>query len=981
MPTQSDIQAFMADLQTQVNGEVRTDSYSKILYSTDASIYQVEPHGVLIPETIEDVQAAVELAAQRHIPILPRAGGSSLAGQTVNEALVIDMTKYLDQIVEVNQEEQWVRVQPGVVLDRLNLELKPLGLQFGPDPASSNRAALGGIVANNSTGSHSIVYGMAVDQVLETDVILSDGHMASFKPLETGQLEQHCQRDGLEGQIYQQMRQLSQTQADIIRQKTPGHWRRCGGYNLDRLVGGVSTYQSSLGAGLLETRPFNLSQLMCGSEGTLAVLTEIKLKVVPTPSMTTLAIVHFDDLYAALAATQIILQLNPSAIELLDRFSMDMCRQVPNYAAMLNSFISGNPEAVMITEFYGESEGALQAKVAQLKAHLMTEKVAVTEVVTLLEPAAKQKVWAVRKAGLGLLMSMRGDYKPIPFIEDSAVPVEHLADYVTKIEAFCQDLGTKVAYYAHASGGCLHIRPLINTKIASEIDKLPQISRFAVELLGQYGGTWSSEHGDGRSRSWLNEQFFGPELYGLYQQTKQIFDPHNLFNPGNIVDGGPMTDNLRFGADYEVIDLKETLDFSSDQGFHRAIEMCNGAGVCRKQTNGTMCPSYMVTQEEEHSTRGRANALRAALSGHLPPDALTSPRMYGVMELCIACKACKTECPSSVDMAKIRTEFLSHYYQVHGTPLRAKLFGDINFLSHLNSGLTAPLVNKISGIGLVRQVLEQFMGITQHRQLPQFSAEPFTRWFKFRPPPTVPQTPRSSVVLFNDTFHTFNYPHVAIAATELLEAAGFEVLLPGHRCCGRPAISKGLVKEATRAAKQTIDRLAPLAERGLPIIGLEPSCLLSMRDEYHYLLKGDPRVDMVAKQCYTFEEFMVHLADTGQLKLQFADVSGKVLLHGHCHQKSLVGTAASQQTLRLPGYEVTEVDSGCCGMAGSFGYEAEHYEVSIQMGERRLFPAVREQTADTLIVAAGVSCRQQIQHGTGRKALHPAELLRNALVS
>jgi Fe-S oxidoreductase len=522
---------------------------------------------------------------------------------------------------------------------------------------------------------------------------------------------------------------------------------------------------------------------------------------------------------------------------------------------------------------------------------------------------------------------------------------------------------------------------LINTKIASDLAKLPQISTFAVELLGEYGGAWSSEHGDGRARSWLSEKFYGKALYGLYQEVKQTFDPHNILNPGNIVNVPPQTqtNHLRFGAAYTVIPFKEQLDFSSDQGFHRAVEMCNGAGVCRKITTGAMCPSFMVTREEEHSTRGRANALRAALSGTLPAEEFTSKRMYEVMDLCVSCKACKTECPSAVDMSKIKFEFLAHYYEKHGVPRRAKLFGDIHFLSRLSSGFPAPLVNWLSHNLLVRWGLERFMGISRQRTLPEFAAEPFTRWFNRpqKPPPATGEQPQ--VVLFNDTFHTYNYPHVAIAATEVLEAAGFEVILPGHNCCGRPMMSKGLVKQARRAAQDTLEHLAPFAQQGLPIVGLEPSCLLSMRDEYAALLPHDKRVELVAAHCYTFEEFMAKLAKEGKLALKFKDETREVLLHGHCHQKALTGTGPSQQTLALPGYAVREVDSSCCGMAGSFGYEAEHYDISLKMGERRLFPTVREQGEAVIIAAAGVSCRQQIKHGTGRQALHPAEVLRQAL--
>jgi FAD/FMN-containing dehydrogenase/Fe-S oxidoreductase len=971
---QSIIQDFLNDLQQRVTGDLRSDSYSLTLYSTDASIYQVKPYGVLIPRTVEDVHAAVEAAAKYKVPILPRTAGSSLAGQAVNEALVIDMTRHLDQVLEVNTEEQWVRVQPGIVLDELNLHLKPMGLQFGPDPASSNRAALGGIVANNSTGSHSILYGMTADHILETNLILSDGTRTAFGPLEEAQLFQRLKQKDLEGDIYRRISDSARNKADIIRAGTPRHWRRCGGYNLDRLVAGGVSFK------YVQDPRFNLAKIICGSEGTLGVMTDIKLNLVPLPTKTALAIVHFDDLREALAATPALLQVDPSAVELLDNLGLTMCRDVPEYARLLTTFVEGDPNCVLITEFYGETEAELKAKIERLRSHLKQEQVGFSAFVTALSPEVQSNVWTVRKVALGLLMSIKGDHKPIPFIEDAAVPVEYLADYVTRIENFCNDLGTKVAYYAHASGGCIHVRPLINTKVATEIEKLPQICHFAIELLGEYGGSWSSEHGDGRARSWLNEKFFGKELYGLYREVKHAFDPDNILNPGNIVEPGPMTENLRYGESYKVMPIKEHLDFSEDMGFYRAVEMCNGAGICRKKITGTMCPSFMVTREEEHSTRGRANALRAAFSGRLPVEEFTSSRMYEVMDLCVECKACKAECPSSVDMAKIKFEFLAQYYDKHGVPFRTKLFADIAFWSRLGSGFTASLANWSINNKLIRWGMEKLLGISSKRQLPPFAGQPFTRWFKYRQNAQNGR-PAKKVVLFNDTFNTYNYPHTAIAATEVLEAAGFEVILPGHQCCGRPMISKGLVNKARRAAQDTIDRLAPLAEQDIPIVGLEPSCLLSIRDEYYYLLPHDQRrVKLVAEQCYTFEEFMAKLDDEGELNLDFTDESRAILLHGHCHQKALVGTGPSKRALTLPsGYSVAEVDSGCCGMAGSFGYEAEHYDISLAMAERRLLPAVRKQSQETIIAAAGVSCRQQIKHGTGKQALHPVEILRAAL--
>jgi len=981
---------FLNDLRKQVTSDLRTDEYSRVLYSTDASIYQVMPHGVLIPKTMEDVQAAVACAAQYKVPIVARTGGSSLAGQTVNEALIIDFSRHLNEILEVNQEEQWVRIQPGIVLDELNNNLHQTGLQFGPDPASSNRAAMGGIVANNSTGSHSIVYGMTADHVLETNVILNDGSLARFSPLTSDQLAQKQTLSGREGLLYQQTSKLAQdsTNQQIIREHTPRHWRRCGGYNLDRLIA-----QDGLSFQWPVDDQFNLAKLICGSEGTLAVMTEIKLNLVKKPTKTALAIVHFDALDTALTAVPPILEIEPSAVELLDNLGLTMCRDVPEYARLLDSFIEGQPNCVLITEFVGESDKELRAKIERLKDHLARQGVGETAVVAAYDPVQQSKVWKVRKVGLGLLMSIKGDYKPIPFIEDSAVPPEHLAEYIDKVERYCNDLGTEVAYYAHASAGCLHIRPLVNSKKAAEIAKLPDITQFSVDLLRGYGGSFSSEHGDGRARSWLNERFFGPDLYGLYRQVKDIFDPDRIFNPGNIVEAGPMTENLRYGETYELIPLTPHIDFSEHEvgragptpsgGFNRAVEMCNGAGICRKRTIDTMCPSFMVTRDEKHSTRGRANLLRAAMSGVLPPTEFTGEQMYEAMDLCIECKACKAECPSAVDMAKIKFEWLAQYYDVHGVPLRAKLFADFGRFGKLGSGAMAPLANWGANLGLVRYGMEKMLGVSKKRQLPPFAHQSFMTWFENGQSSIVNgQLSMGHVVLFVDPFTNYNYPHVGIAAMEVLAAAGFEVIAVPVADDGRPAISKGLVDKAKAAAQDIVAALMTFAENGVPIVGLEPSSILSLRDEFLYLLPKDSPAQMVADHTYTFEEFIAKQADDGQLELSFTEEPKQLLLHGHCHQKALVGTEPSKRMLTLPpNYTVTEVDSGCCGMAGTFGYEAEHYEISRQMAERRLLPAVRAADADTIIVAAGLSCRQQIGHGDGaRTALHPAEVLQDALI-
>ncbi len=963
---------FFAELKKRIDGEVRTDRYSRVLYSTDASIYQVMPLGVLIPRSVEDVQAAVTLASQFGVPILPRTAGTSLAGQAVNEALVIDFTRHLDRIIEIQPEERWVRVQPGRVLDELNIELAKYGLQFGPDPASSNRSAIGGIVANNSTGSHSILYGMTADHLLEVNVILSDGSEATFGPVGAAELAQKKAGGSFENTIYREFDRIIQENENVIREHTPKHWRRCGGYNLDRFVEGPPFRYP-------RDPRFNLAQIISGSEGTLAVITEAKLNLVPRPKHTALAIVQFDALYDALAATPVILETEPSAVELLDQLALRLSRNIPEYARLIQTFISGDPYCVLITEFYGDTPQEAAAKVERLQRHLQKQRVG-TAIIPVIQPEHQANVWAVRKVGLGLIMGMKGDHKPLPFIEDAAVPVQHLADYVTQIEKFCHDLGNQVTYYAHASAGCIHIRPVINAKDAADVAKLPKISQFAVELLGQYGGALSSEHGDGRSRSWLNEQFFGREMYALFKQVKQIFDPKGILNPGIIVDAQPMTDNLRYGPGYSTIPLKEHLDFSEDQGFARAVEMCNGAGICRKRTTGTMCPSFMATRDEMHSTRGRANALRAALSGWLPPEEFTSPRMYQVLDLCIECKGCKAECPSSVDMAKIKFEFLAHYYEKHGVPLRARLLGNFHVWQKRARRFKA-LANFGASHPLMRHFLEKVIGLTRERSLPRFAGQDFLEWFDRRrtaSQSTAPQT----VVLFHDCFNTYHEPDVLIAAVQVLEAAGYRVVLSGHECCGRTMISKGLVDEARAAAQETVRTLMAFAEQGIPIVGLEPSCLLTLRDEYRYLLPDQNAVNTVSQNSFLLEEFLMPRLESGEVRLSILAEPRPVILHGHCHQKALVGTTATQRLLNLVSTEgVEEIDSGCCGMAGSFGYEKEHYEISMAIGERRLLPRIRSASERALIAAPGFSCRSQIEHGAGRRALHPVQILRDAIKS
>ena len=972
MKTDKALADFLYHLKPRLQGDLRTDRYSRILYSTDASIYQVMPLAILIPKNFDDIHATVEAAAMYQIPIVARTGGSSLAGQAINEAVIIDMSRHLDKIIEINREEQWVRVQPGVVLDTLNQQLQSSSLQFGPDPASSNCACLGGIVANNATGSHSICYGMTVDHIREMKVILSDSNEAIFGPIETGFLRQKQNQSGLESQIYQHVASLGSRHKELIQERLARYWRRAGGYNLDRFVEGINHPYCK------DSR-FNLAKLICGSEGTLAIITELTLNLVSLPKRKGLALLHFNSLYEALSAVPAVLTVQPAAVEMFDDFSLQLCRQIPSYAHLLKQSVDGEPKYILITEFYGESVKELNASISILTKVIRQNRIN-TLIVKVLDAERQKNLWAIRKVGLGLIMSIKGDCKPIAFIEDASVPVEHLTEYVMKIEEFCHDIGTKVAYYGHASAGCLHIRPLINTKVAKDIAKLKVLGRFAADLVQTYGGANSSEHGDGRSRSWLNEQFYGKELYTLFKKTKQCFDPKGILNPGNIVDAQAIDDNLRYGSNYKSISINTQLDFSTEGGFHQAIEMCNGAGVCRKLNHGTMCPSFIATREEEHSTRGRANALRAALSGRLPANELTSKRMYELMDLCIECKGCKAECPSSVDMARLKFEFLAQYYQRHRIPLRVRMIAAIPSLNRLCSGQLAPVANWLSERSILRWILDRSIGISAKRRLPHFAREPFPDWFdQHRKKKKIEQI-REKVILFDDTFTRYNEPKIGIAAVEFLEAAGFEVILAGIHCCGRPLISKGLLIPARQAALDTLQRLLPFADQGLPIIGLEPSCFLSVQDEYHYLLPKDPRVPKVAKQIVSFETFVTELAKTKRLSVTFKTDAKRILFHGHCHQKALIGTTTSKTALSLPPqFQVSEVDSGCCGMAGAFGYEREHYDLSVLMAQHRLIPAIAHEEEDTIIAATGTSCRQQIRDCTSRNPLHPAEILRQSI--
>lgn len=952
---------LLHDLQTQIAGEVRFDAMTKMLYSTDASIYQIEPIGVVIPRHADDVAAAVTIAGEHGVPVLPRGGGTALAGQTVGRALIIDVSTHMHQVLELNTEAHWAWVQPGLVQDEFNAYLRPHGFLFGPDTATSNRATLGGMIGNNSAGARSVLYGKTIDHVLELQVVLSDGSTATLRPLDKAALEQKRRGSDLEAQLYREVDRICQANRDEILQRYPRILRRVSGYNLDEFI---------------TDGPFNLAKMVVGSEGTLAAVTAAKVRIMPRPPATSVLVTHFDDMIGAVESTEAILEFGPSAVEMVDHQIVNAARDAKEFEGHL-SFLQGHPDALLITEFYGDTAEEVADKVARLEARLRQEKMGYAYSQAL-SAKAQADVWKMRKGGLGLLMSTRDEHKPIAFIEDTAVDPTKLPEFLRQFRAIIAKHDTTAGYYGHASVGCLHIRPGINLKEHSEVEKMFAMLNEISDLVVEYGGSMSGEHGDGLARSWLNEKHFGPRLYQAFKEVKRAFDPRNHMNPGKVVDGPSPRENLRFGAAYEAVEIKTHLDFSRDGGFATAIEMCNGNGACRKLAEGTMCPSYQATRDEQHSTRGRANALRAILSGRMPQAAFVSQDLYNTLDLCLECKACKTECPSNVDMAKLKYEFLSHYHDEHGTPLRVKLFANIATLNRLGQKV-APLANWMARNPVGKWLMTQ-MGVAPQRTMPALASQTFSQWFAGRASHAPPAT-RGRVVLFHDTFLEYNCPEVGQAATHLLEKAGFAVELVARRCCGRPAISKGVLDKVRDDARHNIELLLPYAQKGVPILGIEPSCILTLREDYVDLVPGADTA-LVAKHVLTIDEFLYQLHERGELDLEFTDQPKRLLLHGHCHQKALVGTAPTLAVLGLPpGFEVDEIPSGCCGMAGSFGYEVEHYDISMQIGGQRLFPAIEKAGPGVEIVADGISCRQQIQHATGRQPRHLVEVLWDAVAS
>ncbi|HEU0124130.1 MAG TPA: FAD-linked oxidase C-terminal domain-containing protein [Bryobacteraceae bacterium] len=941
-----DAAALERDLRTCMSGEVRFDAVSRALYSTDASVYQIMPLGVAVPRNREELVAAVKTAARHRCPVTLRGGGTSQAGQAIGAGLQIDISKHYCRLLEVNVAERWCRVEPGIVLDELNAALKEHSLRFAPDVSTASRATIGGMMANNSSGARSIYYGKTIDHVLEQTVLFADGSIRELRPYRGAELDAECAGDSIPAQGYRLVRQLGTELAGEVEARFPKVLRRVMGYNLDAFR---------------DSSVCDLTRLLVGSEGTLGIVLEAKLRLVPLPKAKSVVTIQFSGLLDALGATPAILRHQPSAVEVMDAFILDHTRLNPALHRQRQTFIDGEPGALLCVEFYGESASELTPRMEELERDLRARGLG-DRFYHATDAAAQSRIWGLREAALGLSMSMKDDNKSLSFVEDTAVAPEKLRDYIDRFLQLIRKHGTSAGIYAHASVGCLHVRPVVNMKTAEGIAKFQAIADDVADLVLEFGGALSGEHGDGMVRSPYIRKMLGDRIYEAFRAIKKTFDPDGILNPGKIVDSPPLTANLRYGTDYVTARPSTHFSYAEYGGFGNAVEMCSGLGACRKKLDGTMCPSYMATREEAHSTRGRANVLRLAMAGRLGEAGLHEDGVKEVLDLCLECRACKAECPVGVDMGRFKSEYLAARWERLGAPpLGARVLGNAAGLARWGSAF-APLSGAIANAAPVKWVTEKLTGIDARRPVP--------RWTRTTLRDRLPVREDASVYLFVDTFTNHYDPEIGLAAAGLLEKAGLRVSAASNVCCGRPFISQGLLTEAKELARQNTARLYAAASAGKPLVVCEPSCLSALRDDIPDLLRGDEqqRARVVGRSAVLLEEYLL------DLPLTFGKGPEEIVWHGHCHQKSMgLGAPATALLAKVPGAKITALDSGCCGMAGSFGYV--NYEVSRLIGERRLLPAARALQPGAVLVAAGTSCRHQVRDLAGVEAIHPAVLL------
>ncbi|HZL60602.1 MAG TPA: FAD-linked oxidase C-terminal domain-containing protein [Stellaceae bacterium] len=945
-------------LRRALKGDVLFDDFSRGRYSTDASIYQIEPIGVVVPRDVEDVTAAFAIAREEGLALLPRGGGTSQCGQTVGRALVLDCSKYMNRIVSLDAEKRRARVQPGLVLDRLNRGLKAKGLFFPVDISTADRATLGGMAANNSCGARSLRYGNMVHNVRAIGALLVDGTRAEFGEV-PGNFDERAMPERYRD-LVRRMRALHDREKDEIEARFPKLLRRVGGYNID----------------MISDAGHNMAQLLVGSEGTLAFFNEIEIELQPIPPHRVLGICHFPTFHKAMQSAKAIVALGPTAVELVDRTMIELARDIAMFRPIVERFVTGEPEALLLVEFAGEDKSANERRLRAL-VELMGDLGLPGSVIVATDDAFQTAVWEMRKEGLNIMMSMKDSRKPVSFIEDCAVPLDDLAEYTSRLTAIFAKHGTTGTWYAHASVGCLHVRPVLNLKQEIDVKRMRAIAEEAFAMVREYKGSHSGEHGDGLVRSEFHLPMSGARIVRAFETVKEDFDPAGLLNPGKIVHPPRMDDRslFRFKPGYATQSVDTALDWSEWGGFAGAVEMCNNNGACRKWDSGVMCPSYRATADEQHLTRGRANSLRLALSGQLGADALASEAMRETMTLCISCKGCKRECPTGVDMARMKIEFLRQYRKAHALSLRDRLIAYLPRYAPYAArlGFLLNLRDRVPGLAWLS---EKITGFSAKRKLPRWLAQPYID-------ATAAVGNGREVVLFVDTFNRWFEAENARAAERVLIRAGYRVVSAQRRnerplCCGRTFLSVGLTDQAKIEARRTIEALKPYVARGVPVIGLEPSCLLTLRDEFPALLPGEDR-RALAKRAMLFEEFIAAEKSAGRFDLALMPINAKAVLHTHCHQKAFGIAGTSAAALRLiPGLDVETFDSTCCGMAGAFGYEAEHHDISLKIGELGVLPKMRAAPPDAVLVAAGTSCRCQIADGSGRVALHPAVILDRA---
>jgi len=960
-----------------LEGDLKYDKITTTIYSTDASVYKEEPVAVVWPKNTSDIRKILHFAAREKSSITLRAGGTSLAGQVVSAGIIVDISRYMNKILEINKDKMWVRVEPGVVLDELNLKLKEQGLFFGPETSTSNRCNIGGMAGNNACGSHSIVYGSTRDHTLEIKTLLSDGSEAVFGQLNNDEFLTKCLLNNLEGNIYRNIKRIL---GDKINQENirkgypdPKVHRRNTGYAIDQLLDSEIFDEKS-------EKKFNLSKLLTGSEGTLAVTTEIKLNLVQLPPVNkALVCVHLKKRNDAFKANLIALKFKPSAVEMMDNRILELTE---DNASQRNNrfFLEGKPGAILIVEFVREKPEEIDEIADSLILALKSAGYGYSY--PIVKGKDISKVWELRKAGLGVLANMKGDPKPVTLIEDTAISVDVLPEFMEEVEALLAKYGKDAVFHAHIGSGELHIRPILNLKDTEDVKLFRAIGLETAHLVKKYRGSLSGEHGDGRLRGEFIPVILGEYNYNLLKQVKECWDPNFILNPGKITGTPPMDTNLRYIPGAPTRDIETIYDFSSSDGIIRAAERCNGTADCRKSAiiGGTMCPSFMATGDEFKSTRARANVVREFLSKE--GDPWNHKEIYEILDLCLGCKGCKSECPSSVDIAKIKSEFLQHWYDKHGIPLRTRLIAYISVINRIGS-IVPPVFNFFLRNKLTSGIVKKLTGFASKRSIPLVYKTTLRRWISKNLSKVNPDNPKGTICLFIDEFSNFNDTETGIDTVRLLTSLNYKVVTAGHKVSARTFLSKGLVRTAKKTIRKNIRALSGIISNELPLIGIEPSAILGFRDEYPELAGDDLKksAEMIAINSYMVDEFIAKEFRSGRIdRSLFIDERANILLHAHCQQKAVASSACTIEALSIPvNYSVKEIPSGCCGMAGSFGYEKEHFELSNQVGELVLFPEVRNSDKNTIISAPGTSCRHHIKDGTGRIALHPAVVLYNAL--